>query len=46
MSSTPAPRVRDRARDAASVMVFSAACSGAVAVGLLLLTHLLPRLGR
>jgi len=46
MSTTPVPRVRDRARDAASVMVFSAACSGTVALGLLLLTHLFPRLGR
>lgn len=34
------PRVRDQARDAVTLMAFSAATSAALAVGLVLLSHL------
>ena len=34
------PRVRDQARDAVTVMAFSAATSGAIAAALVLLSHL------
>ena len=39
-SAAPPLRVRDQAREAAALIVFSAATASALAVALLLLTHL------
>lgn len=45
-SEPPPARVRDQARDAVTLMLFSCGLSGAVAAAALLVTDLLQRQGR